>query len=113
MSVVTTVLITTSIMESVETQAGTDRHVALEHINDGLRGERAPIIEIISPVHQHAGGNKCAQANVYMGAINHLDLDQLLGLMRSAPWEEPEHVLLLVNTEYENGFEVLEWRTQL
>ena len=98
MSVVTTILIATSAGERggvsfIEAALGTPRGWWW-----------------LEEVGRHAGGDKVAEADVYMGAINHLDLDQFKAHMRAAPWEMPEAVMLLVNEDGEDGFQVEEWR---
>jgi hypothetical protein len=104
MSVVTTILLTTSIMESEEDAEGKDAFPAIDRINAGLGRPW------LKQVDQHAGGNKAPQAYAFMAAINYLDLGAFKRLIREAPWEEPDHVLLLVNHEDNLGFQVEDWR---
>ena len=101
MSVVTTVLIATSTHEEV---GEADAFPAIAVINARLGGEW------LLEVGRHAGGNKVPEACVFMGAINHLDLDQFKAHMRSAPWRMPEAVMLLTNEDGEDGFQVERWR---
>jgi hypothetical protein len=105
MSVVTTLIIATSIMESEEDANGNDIYPQIDRLNELLGGG-----EWFKPVHDFAGGNKCPQAYAFMAAINHLDLDAFKAHMRNVAWEEPEVVLLLVNREEQAGFAPEEWR---
>ena len=104
MSVVTTLILTASIMESKEDAEGNDTFPAVDHINAGLGGG------YLRQVDQHAGGNKAPQAYAFMAAINYLNLDEFKRHVREAPWREPENVLLLVNGEHDSGFHVESWR---
>jgi len=107
MSVVTTILLTTSTMEGTEIDVDgrpVDVYPAIQHLN-AWRGS-----EWLKPVHEHAGGNKYPQACVFMAAMNYFDLDDLKDVMRAAPWEEPESVVLLVSGEEDSGFHVEYWR---
>lgn len=104
MSVVTTIVLLTSILESNEVDR-VDTYPAIDSINAALGAEW------LKPVHGGAGGNKYPQAEVFMAAINHFDIDILLRAMRVAPWQQPEVVRLLVNGEYDDGFEDVYWQT--
>lgn len=100
MSSVTTLILTTSIMEGGQEDAeGNDTFPAIRKLNELLGGG-----EWFKPVHDGAGGNKAPQAYVFMAAINYCDLDALKAHIRSIEWEDPEAVLLLVNEEDESGF---------
>lgn len=106
MSVVTTLIIATSIMESEEDHDENDIFPSVDHINAAMGDRRV----WLKQVDQHAGGNKAPQAYVFMGAINNLDLDAFKAHMRSAPWQEPDSVMLLVSGEEELGFHVEPWQ---
>jgi hypothetical protein len=95
-------------MEAHEDANGDDIFPGIDKLNELLGGGAW-----FKPVHQHAGGNKAPQANVFMAAINHLMLADLFLAMNRVEWEEPEAVLLLVNEEQEDGFHVEEWRFAL
>ena len=105
MSVVTTILIATSLHEEAG-ESGV--FPAIGFINAALGDVQGR--PWLLGVGRHAGGNKAPEADVFMGAINHLDLDQFKAHMRSAPWEMPGAVMLLVNEDGEDGFQAEEWR---
>ena len=51
----------------------------------------------------NTGGNKCLECDVFVGAVNHLDVDALLECFYAIKWENPEAVRLLLDTESDVG----------
>ena len=55
-------------------------------------------------VDDHAGGNKCMQARVSIGAYNHLYIEGLVNAFRAIRWEFPECAQLLIKDEDDDTF---------
>lgn len=58
----------------------------------------------LARVDQHSLGNKCMQANVWLGARNYLDIEQFERRVAALPWREPENVTLLLQDEQDECF---------
>jgi hypothetical protein len=54
------------------------------------------------------GGTKFMEANLYVGAFNHFDLDDFVAFLKTVKWEEPEDVQLIVKEEWETKFRIIE-----
>jgi len=52
----------------------------------------------------HAGGNKGMQCDVFMSAINHMDIEAFVAWFHGIEWERPESVQLLVKDEHDDRF---------
>lgn len=52
------------------------------------------------------GGNKHFQADVYMAAINHLDVDKFLSLYDTVVWENVRSVQLMLKEEEDDIFTI-------
>jgi hypothetical protein len=50
------------------------------------------------------GGDKMMEANLYVGAFNHLDLPQFVEHLQRLPWRHPEIVQLFVMEENDERF---------
>jgi hypothetical protein len=50
------------------------------------------------------GGTRYMEANVFIGAYNHLDLSEFIDYLKRIEWEYPESVQLFVREEYVTGF---------
>ena len=57
-------------------------------------------------VDQHAGGDKGFQNNVYLVAINYLNIERFLRVFRAIPWQLPEMVQLFIRDEHDDDFTV-------
>ncbi len=55
-------------------------------------------------VDDHAGGNKAMQCDVFMAAINYLDIDEFVEWFHGIEWEYPESVQLLIKDEHDDQF---------
>lgn len=53
-----------------------------------------------------SGGNKCMQANVFLCAVNYLDILELVRVFRSVQWESPESAQLFIKDEHDDAFTV-------
>jgi len=55
-------------------------------------------------VDNYAGGNKAMQVDVFMAAINYLNIDAFVEWFRGVEWQDPECVQLLIKNEHDNRF---------
>jgi len=53
------------------------------------------------------GGTKKLETPLYIGAINHLDMDALVDYLRMIGWESPELVQLMVKGENDSVFRIV------
>ncbi len=53
------------------------------------------------------GGSKMLEANLYVGAFNHLDLRRFIVHLRSIKWERAECVQLLVKEQEDERFRLI------
>lgn len=53
------------------------------------------------------GGTKVLEAEVYVGAFSHLGLEDLVAHLRALDWEEPRAVQLLVKSEEDERFTLI------
>lgn len=58
------------------------------------------------------GGGKCFECDLWMGAINHLDLDHLIRFLRKINWDTPESVQVIVKEEEDIKFRIIDLFTK-
>ena len=91
MSVVTNIIITTWLEEP-----GMHRlNAAMNRIKRG---------DSFNEVSDHCGGTKAMEAHVWLGAFNHLNLDDFWSCMRIADLEYPEDVRVFIQQQEEEHF---------
>ena len=54
------------------------------------------------------GGSKYLETPLFIGAINHLDMEGLLEHLKDVYWEEPENVQLIVKEPNTHKFRIIE-----
>lgn len=54
------------------------------------------------------GGTKNLEANILIGAYNHLDLQPLLIALQKIKWENPQDVVLMVKEENDTKFKIVD-----
>ena len=89
MSSVTDIILTTAVEDK-----------GILDVNDYLREHyRTPLVHIDD---KKAGGDKMHQVEIYTGAFNYLDTNELLEEIDTANWESPEDVSVFVQEEAED-----------
>jgi hypothetical protein len=101
MSVVSTVLLTFSLHE--EEIGDTGQYPLVDRINEWLANDNRGTL---ARLNDHFGGRKAPQAEAWGGAFNLLDEDDFLALVYSLPWRQPHAVVVLINSEHDDGFTV-------
>lgn len=54
---------------------------------------------VLAQVDEYAGGSKSMEQNVYIGAFNHMDTENLVQNFKTARWKWPEEAFLYHQTE--------------
>lgn len=62
--------------------------------------------EHLVKVDDYAGGHKAIQADVYMAAINGLDINDFLDCFYNTNFEDPNLCQLMIKNENDNRFEI-------
>lgn len=100
MSYVTNVILSYSIIEKDE---------KIEEINKFFEKDTAPFVSVDSPELPHGwyGGTKMLETPLFIGAFNHLRLDQLMHHIAQIEFEEPQSVQLIVKDQEDDVFKIL------
>ncbi|MEQ9437802.1 MAG: hypothetical protein RIG62_02095 [Cyclobacteriaceae bacterium] len=53
------------------------------------------------------GGGKFLEARLFVGAFNHLDLNEFIDHVKSLDWEEPECVQIIVKEQHDDIFRLI------
>jgi hypothetical protein len=104
MSIVTNIIIATSISEDPE-------QLAHKFKEFQVNGNPFALVSIDNEALPKAwyGGSKMIEANVFIGAYNHLDLNALISFMRErVSWENPECVQLICKEENAYKFTLID-----
>lgn len=98
MSSVTDIILTCSVLED---EGGTTDapYPAIESVNKYLRDANKGVLVHLNG---HEGGHRAWQVEVFGGAFNYLDHEDFVRALKSAPWQEPEAVTLLVQGEHDD-----------
>lgn len=103
MSHVTDIILVTAIEDGAEAIAG---HPSADKVSDYLKqNHNGHVLLEVSPV---AGGDKAMQCDVFMSAINGLDIPAFVKWFAAIEWEFPEYVQLLLKDENDDRFAVYE-----
>lgn len=54
------------------------------------------------------GGSKFLEVPLYIGAINHLALEEFVDYLRSIEWVSPEYVQVIVKEQDDDKFKIIE-----
>ncbi len=79
-------------------------------VNTFLAPQSLVSVEDPSLPHHWYGGGKFLETNLYLGAINYLDLDGFVAHLRRIPWGEDicGEVQLIVMEQHDEGFRVID-----
>lgn len=102
MSTVTDVIITLSLIEE---DSGCKPSPAMLNINSYLC---AKSMGCFNRIDDCAGGRKTFQAQIWAGAFNHLNIEELLNTVASQSWEDRESVQIFVKEEGQDTFALRE-----
>jgi len=100
MSYVTNVIITASLFE--EDEIANDEFIvpAIDQINAVLTNQGKGTLSRVTA--ESSGKN--LETMIYVGAFNYLGKEEILGIVRAAKWEAPEHVQVFIQRQEENLF---------
>jgi hypothetical protein len=54
------------------------------------------------------GGHKFIEGGIFIGAYNHLNLEEFIVFLRNMRWDSPEDVRLFVKEQFDNVFKPVE-----
>ena len=57
-------------------------------------------------VNHNAGGGKAMQCDLYIAAINHLNISEFLEAFYKISWDAPEYVQLMLKDEHDKRFTI-------
>ncbi|WP_413701992.1 hypothetical protein ACLKMH_10975 [Psychromonas sp. KJ10-10] len=77
-------------------------HGSVDMLNDYLykhyQGSR------LHCVNRHSGGRKSMSCDVFMIAIDYLNIDEFISLFQQVSWDKPEQAQLMIKTEGQSTF---------
>jgi hypothetical protein len=98
MSHVSDIILITAIEDGAAVESD---HPNADRLSEYLReNHKSSLIQVDG----HAGGNKAVQADVFMAAINYLDIPAFVAAFKSVHWEIPECAQLLIKDEHDDRF---------
>lgn len=77
----------------------------MEQVNAFFVERDQPELESIDPVWE--GRGKALECNVYVGAYNHLELDEFVKHLRGIVWNAPQFIQLFVKDQEDIGFRLI------
>lgn len=100
MTCITNIIITTAIQDGAWMNSD---HGSIDVLNDYLhkhyQGTR------LHSVYEHAGGRKHMSCDVFMAAVDYLDVDEFIECFHRVPWDKPNQVQLFLRPEGQDLFE--------
>ncbi len=102
MSNVTDIILSTAIEDGASKQ---DEHPNVDLLNAYIKKEHN---WALIRVDQYAGGGKKVQCDVFMAAINYLNIDEFVKHFHTISWECPECVQLMLKGEHDDKFTIYE-----
>jgi len=101
MSHVADIILITMIEDGADTEDG---HPNADKLNDYLKENHNGANLVM--VDGYAGGNKHMQCDVFMAAINYLNIKDFVKSFQGIDWEYPEGSQLLIKDEHDDKFTV-------
>ena len=101
MSHVTDIILTTMLQDG---STFDDDHPNVDQLNQYLIENRGGWTLV--KVNEYAGGGKAMQCDLFIAAINHLDIPAFLDAFYRINWEAPEYVQLMMKDEHDERFKV-------
>lgn len=101
MSVVTNIIVTTALNDG---SLNDDSYTSVDTLNAWLLATRDRPVDQLRLVRDHAGGGKCFECDVWLGAFNHLDIDGFVAAFMAIEWEYRDCAQLMVLEEQRDRF---------
>lgn len=101
MTCVTNVIVTTAIQDGAWEKSD---HGSMYVLNDYLYKHYQSTT--LHDVYMQAGGRKPLSCDVFVAAVDYLDIDAFIELFHTVPWEKPQEVQLMIRTEGEDRFKI-------
>ena len=61
---------------------------------------------LLEKVDDRAGGGKAMQCDLFIAAINHLNIPEFLKAFHEIEWEAPEYIQLMLKDEHDERFKI-------
>ena len=78
-----------------------------QHTNNGRPFNVVSVDAPTLPAGWYAG-SKFLETGLFIGAYNHLNLDELLTFLKTMAWHEPEDVQLIVKQQWDSKFRLID-----
>ena len=101
MSHVTDIILSTMIRDG---SSGKEIHPNVDQLNNYLSENYGGWILIKGD--DKDGSGKAMQCDLFIAAINHLNIPKFLEAYRAVEWEAPEYVQLMLKDEHDDGFTI-------
>ena len=99
MTCITNVILTTAIHDGAWMNSDTGSvDVLSDYLYQNYQGTR------LSAVETHAGGRKGMTCDVFVAAVDYLNVEEFITLFNQVKWEKPEQAQLLIRTEGDRVF---------
>lgn len=99
MTCITNLILTTAIQDGAWMNSDTGSvDILSDYLCKNYQGTR------FFDVEPHAGGNKRMSCDVFMAAVDYLNVEEFIELFKQVNWEKPDEVQLMVRKEGDNTF---------
>ncbi|WP_415891307.1 hypothetical protein ACMXYV_08325 [Neptuniibacter sp. SY11_33] len=99
MTCITNVILTTAIQDGAWMRSDTGSvDILSDYLYRNYQGTRFSDVEV------HAGGNKRMSCDVFMVAVDYLNVEEFIEQFHKVEWQKPEEAQLLIRTEGDTFF---------
>lgn len=103
MSCVADIILVTAIEDGAERE---DEYPNVEKLERALQQiQQRPTMRLVK-VDGYAGGDKAMQCDVFLVAVNYLNVGRFLDAFRAIRWDMPECVQLMIKNEHDDAFTI-------
>lgn len=106
MTCITNLILTTSIYDGAWMNSD---YGSVDVLNDYLYKHYQG--STLTSVHTHSGGRKPMSCDVFIAAIDYLDVDEFISLFHQVSWENPKEAQLMIKTEGQLTFTLHQAKT--
>ena len=101
MSIISNVILTTAIYDGAWSQSD---YGSVDILNDYLRKHYQGTCFNI--VHDKAGGNQQMTCDIFIAAVDYLDVDALVNQFLTIEWQKPEQAQLMIRSNLDDKFQL-------
>ena len=82
----------------------------IDQVNSFFPEDTRGFVSVEEPTPKHwYGGTKMLETPLFIGAFNHLVLEDLIVWLKGIKWEEPENVQLIVKEQEDDRFSIYDF----